>query len=167
MEAAVRNAWLQATDSELLKDCREERYRASGPGGQRRNKVETAIRLHHAPSGVTAHAEDSRSPEGNRARAIARLRERIAFSRRAAFVAVPPEFEAQCGKNGSLSVNPKNPSFPLIAATALDALAVATGSYAVAAGRLNVTTSQLLKFLKSDRELWRAVSALRGENISD
>lgn len=167
MDANTRNAWLRASDAELLRGCKEERYRASGPGGQRRNKVETAIRLRHALSGVSAHAEDSRSPEGNRRRALARLRERIAFEVRAPFGATPPEFAAQRGPRGALRVNTKNPNFPLIAATALDALAEAGGSYAVAAKALEVTTSQLLKFLQSDRELWRAVSEGRSVAASE
>jgi hypothetical protein len=165
--ANTRNVWLRASDVELLRGCKEERYRASGPGGQRRNKVETAIRLHHGPSGVSAHAEDSRSPEGNRTRALARLRERIAFEVRAPFEGAPPEFAAQRGPRGTLGVNTKNPNFPLIAAIALDALADSGGSYAVAAKALGVTTSQLLKFLQSDRELWRAVSEGRSVAASE
>ena len=70
-----RNAWLRLDDAALLKECHQERYRASGPGGQRRNKVETAIRLHHRPSGLMAQAEESRSLEENRIRAIRRLRD--------------------------------------------------------------------------------------------
>jgi hypothetical protein len=126
--------------------------------------VETAIRLHHTPSGITAQAGETRSLAENRRHALRRLRERIAFELRAPFdlesPALPTEFIAQRGPTDKLAVNPKNPVFPLMAAIALDALAAAGGGYAAAAEALGVTTSQLLRFLKSDRELWRGASQL-------
>jgi hypothetical protein len=70
---------------------------------------------------------------------------------------LPAELVSQ-RRGQTLSVNTRNPRFPIIAATALDSLAATGGSYAKAADALGLTTSQLLKFLKSDRELWRAVS---------
>ncbi len=145
----------------MLKECRQERYRASGPGGQRRNKVETAIRLHHRPSSLVAQAEESRSPEENRVRALRRLRVRIALALRAPFdlevPTLPPEFLAQRGPRGGLSANPRNRVYPIVVATVLDALESAEGSYAKAARALGLTTSQLLRFLRSDRHVWREV----------
>ena len=165
MPEPKRNGWLRLDDEALLGQCREERYKASGPGGQRRNKVETALRLHHEPSGVSVQANDSRSLEENRVRALRRLRERIATDVRAPFdvesPALPEEFVAQRGPRGSLGVNAKNPAYALVIATALDALSAARGSYARSAQALGVTTSQLVRFLRSDREVWRAVERLR------
>ncbi len=61
----------------LLADCRLTFYKASGPGGQHRNKTSTAVRLKHLPTGITVIAADTRSQYRNRLLAMERLRARL------------------------------------------------------------------------------------------
>jgi protein subunit release factor B len=66
------------TDPHVLKkQVVIETYRSSGPGGQRKNKVETAVRLKHLPSGMTVVATEHRSQSENRRLAFERLRKRL------------------------------------------------------------------------------------------
>jgi protein subunit release factor B len=48
-------------------------YKSSGPGGQHKNKTESAIRLKHLPTGITVIARESRSQIKNRELAWERL----------------------------------------------------------------------------------------------
>ncbi len=52
-------------------------YRSSGPGGQHRNKVETAVRIKHLPTGLIVTATESRSQHKNRELAWERLIEKL------------------------------------------------------------------------------------------
>jgi protein subunit release factor B len=54
-----------------------ETYKSSGPGGQRKNKTETAVRLRHLPTGITVVATEYRSQAQNRKLAFERLREHL------------------------------------------------------------------------------------------
>lgn len=58
-------------------EVRVECYRDSGPGGQHRNKTDSAVRLTHLPSGTVVCATASRSQHANRAAAWVELRRRL------------------------------------------------------------------------------------------
>jgi len=59
------------------KDIKIETFRASGHGGQNVQKVETAVRVTHLPSGVAATSQDERSQFQNRERSLSVLRSRL------------------------------------------------------------------------------------------
>lgn len=61
-------------DEALLAECELRFFVAGGPGGQHRNKTETAVRLLHRPTGLTVTATERRSQLQNREAALARLR---------------------------------------------------------------------------------------------
>jgi len=66
------------TDPEVLKkEVIVETYRSRGPGGQRKNKTETAVRIKHLPSGITVTATEHRSQAQNRKLAFERLRKHL------------------------------------------------------------------------------------------
>ncbi len=60
------------------KDLEVTCFKASGPGGQKKNKTESAVRVKHLPTGIIVVATESRSQTVNRQLALARLEERLA-----------------------------------------------------------------------------------------
>ena len=70
-------------------DIRIDFFRASGPGGQHRNKSETGVRLTHVPSGIVVTATESRSRYLNLKHAFARLEEKLAVRNRPVIPRVP------------------------------------------------------------------------------
>jgi protein subunit release factor B len=66
------------TDLEILKrQVIVWTYRSSGPGGQRKNKTETAVRLKHPPSGVSVKATEHRFQSQNLSLALERLQKHL------------------------------------------------------------------------------------------
>jgi len=68
---------IPADSDALLAECDVETFRAGGPGGQHANKVESAVRLTHRPSGLVVTSRESRSQFRNKALALAELRRRL------------------------------------------------------------------------------------------
>ncbi|XP_027358950.1 uncharacterized protein LOC113867714 isoform X2 [Abrus precatorius] len=71
--------YLDLNDEELMRQCEMDTFKSSGPGGQHRNKRESAVRLKHLPTGIIAQASEERSQHKNRASALNRLRSLIAL----------------------------------------------------------------------------------------
>src|SRR5271166_6636975 len=69
-----------ALDPEVLaRQCEFRATRRAGPGGQNRNKVETAVVLTHRPTGTVAQASERRTQGENRRVALHRLRMELAL----------------------------------------------------------------------------------------
>jgi hypothetical protein len=142
-------------------------YRASGPGGQKRNKTSSAVRLRHGPTGLVVIAEESRSQHENKAKSLKRLRQALYLNLRddltgatAESVAAHPELAGTVA-NGKLPGTAKSPQFWPAAGVALDLLVFTQGQVSTAAELLGVSTAHLTDFLRLDPRLWQAANQLR------
>ncbi len=145
------------SDEQFLSDCQVETYRGPGPGGQKRNKTSSAVRITHKPTGLQAVAGELRSQAQNRAMALRRLRLRVAIELRQpielAMFKVPAGF--------SLAVSEKNPAYPLVVGLVLDVLAACEWATGPAREMLGVGSSQFTRFLHDDPALWTVVQRER------
>lgn len=162
-----RETLLLASDQALLGQCEVDRYRASGPGGQHRNKTESAVRLRHLPTGVSAIAEDSRSQAENKAIALRRLRAQLALRHREpvaleAFAPSPRLAALVAGGAAPLGEKTRQtPEFWLAMGELLDVLFADGCELRVTAERLGIGTAALSKLLLRDEAVARQVNEER------
>jgi hypothetical protein len=167
---AQRSTWTVLSDDSLLSQCNVDTYRASGPGGQKRNKTSSAVRLRHMPSGLIVIAEESRSQHENKAKALKRLRKALYLELREA---IPPDkltpeligahsgFANALSPEARLDLGLKDPRFWPAVGVVLDVLAAVAGRVSDAAGLLGISTGNLISFLEADSKVWQQANVLR------
>jgi hypothetical protein len=158
----------------LLRDCTMTPGRASGPGGQHRNKVQTKVTLLHEPTGLSAHASERRSAAENHREALFRLRLLLATRIRTApapqdrWGDVRPEFwRARVDAAGKVACNSAHEDYPAMLSLALDVIAQSGLDPRKAALRLACTPSQLIRLVKDHApafEAWNAARTAKGEH---
>lgn len=138
-----RDELLKMNDAELTGCCRLEFFKATGNGGQKRNKTSSAVRVTLDGYGISAEDCSERSQHRNRELALSKLRRRIAYRIRKSYV---PFERANCSM--------EHPDYPLFLAKLLDLLFESQLDYRLAAEKSGVSASSLLKIIARDSELF-------------
>lgn len=149
-------AWLAAPPEELLGECRQSRFQGSGPGGQKRNRVYSGVRVTHGPSGLSAESVDSRASARNLGEALARLRLSLALAGSLGAGADPAP-----GLPFRSKASPSHPDYARGALRALALLRSHAGQLAPAAAGLGCTPSALTRFLKEEKAVWARAREIR------
>ena len=151
MMHADRNNWLEMSDDELMKVCEFEPYKATGRGGQKKNKSSSAVRLIHKPTKIAVTASKSRCQHTNRKQALKKLRYQLAFNVRCD---ISPEL-------ANLEMSPNNKRFYLWVAFIFDNLTRHHFAVSNCAKELELSTSRLIKLLARDDSVWQEVNKHR------
>ena len=156
--------WLALPPDNLLRDCLQARFQGSGPGGQKRNRVYSGVRVSHPGSGLSAESVDSRASLRNLHAALFRLR--LGFALAAAYGERDP---ARCAAEVPqppfrAAANSAHEDYPRFLLRALHQLAWHKGRLAPAAAALDCTASALTRFFKADKAAWAKAKDIREAN---
>ncbi len=148
---------------QLLRECEVRHGRRRGPGGQHRNKTESAVVLLHKPTGIEGQAAERRSQFDNHRVAVKRLRVNLALQVRTSSLAeaAPTELWRSRCHEGRIACNPDHEDFASLIAEALDVLHSRNAHVSGSAEQLGVTPSQLIKFLQHEPRAMRLLNEER------
>jgi protein subunit release factor B len=144
----MRPATLAPAD--LLKQTQELHTRRSGPGGQNRNKTQTAVVLAHKPTGIAAEASERRSQAESRQLSLQRLRLKLALEHRTQALLRPSELWRSRARGQQLVISTRHEDYPALTAEALDQLRTQSFDMPRAAEGLGVTATQLARLFRKD-----------------
>jgi hypothetical protein len=164
-----RGTWSRLTEDQLLAQCEVDTYRASGPGGQKRNKTSSAVRLRHTPTGLIVIAEESRSQHENKAKALKRLWKALFLELRDGLpenftpdaIAALPDYAQARDHDGRLNLSAKDARFWPAVGVVLDVLTAVEARVADAAALLGISTGNLIDFLQLEPKVWQEANRVR------
>lgn len=160
-------------EADLLAECRWVFSRASGPGGQNRNKVETSASIEFLPAKTIASASERRTQGENRKVALQRLRCKLAIEIRMPIETGPTKntgieersaFWKKYCRNGRIQISEDNWDWPALLSVLLDSLFLHAWDLQIAAKELDVSSSQLVKLLKKEPLALARLNSQRAAN---
>lgn len=157
--------FLNLSKKELTNRCDIETVRGSGPGGQKSDSTESAVRITDPETNISVRVEESRSQSVNKKKAVRRLKTKYALNQRTKVkpetVSIPKSLKQYFAKG--ISINPKNSHYPFVVKIVLDVFYSLDGRLSDTADVFNVSTNQLIQFVKNDTDLWTTVNDMREE----
>ncbi|MBK8481208.1 MAG: peptide chain release factor-like protein [Proteobacteria bacterium] len=156
-------AFLALSDAALLAQCELQTFRGSGPGGQKRNKTSSAVRLHHRPTGLAAEATRTRSQHENRRMALRALRLRLALEWRApvALADYRPPAALSTWLAAAPPPGPRSAGYASAIAALLDLFVACECSVRAVAAHVGLGSAALARRLLRDATLGQKVNELR------
>ena len=158
--------YLGLSEAQLLAQCEVDTFRGSGPGGQKRNKTDSAVRIRHRPTGLSGSCSESRSQHDNRRRALRRLRRELASKLRAEvdLETWRPSTElAKLVAPRGETVGQRHPAYLPAIAALLDLFVAHDCALRPTAESLGLSSAALSKRLLADEALGQRVNELRRE----
>ncbi|MCP4180077.1 MAG: peptide chain release factor-like protein [bacterium] len=145
-----RNIWLISEDIFFLKYCKAENFKSTGPGGQKKNKTSSAVRVTHIPTNLTATSDNYREQSINKKKAVKKLKIKIAINIRGPKV-----------KINRPVISTSSNDYPLWIAKIFDIFNENKYDIRNTAKILELSTSKLIKLIYKDKIIWDIVNKNR------